>query len=218
MSSRTAEKTRRREERLERARADKRAERKAHVRNVGLAALFGLFAVGGTTVLFLVGGGEGRGAAAVAKGSFNQHYAGLERRRKAAHIPTMMQTMSSTAHFHPMLRLYANGKALTVPADIGIDPHRDGMQMAGLHTHDTSGTIHVEGVKKATLGQLFEIWGVAFSHQRLGPYRRTATNAVRMWVDGKPSTAFQRLGLRDGQRIVVSFGAKGARAPAGVGG
>lgn len=218
MSSRIAEKKRRREERLERARAGERTERKAHVRNASLAAVCGLLAVGGTTALFVFAGGEGRGSAAVAKGPFSQHYAGLEQRRKAARIPTMMETMGSSAHFHPTLRLYANGKALTVPANIGIDPHRDGMQMAGLHTHDASGTIHVEGVEKANLGKLFDIWGVRFSRDRLGPYRRTATETLRMWVDGKPSTAFERLGLRDGQRIVVSFGAKGARAPAGLGG
>ena len=85
--------------------------------------------------------------------------------------------------------------------------------MAGLHTHDASGTIHVEGVSGPRLGQFFAIWGVPLSARQLGPYRAAGDNAVRMWVDGKPSTAFGQLKLADRQRIVVSFGPKNAPPP-----
>jgi hypothetical protein len=152
-------------------------------------------------------------AAPAADGPFSQHYAGLVERRQAAHVPTMMDTMTSSVHFHPLLKVYVSGKQMPVPADIGIDPTQDPMQMAGLHTHDTSGTIHVEGVTGARLGQFFRVWGVPLSATQLGPYRAGANEAVRMWVDGKPSTAFGHLKLADGQRIVVSFGPKDAPAP-----
>jgi hypothetical protein len=80
------------------------------------------------------------------------------------------------------------------------------MQMAGLHTHDDSGTIHVEGLQHATLGQFMTIWGVALSARRLGSYRGNGKVGVRMWVDGKPSQAFGALALADGQQIVISYG------------
>lgn len=137
---------------------------------------------------------------------FGQHYASLVRRRKAVHLPTMMDTMSSPVHVHPLLRVVIDGKSITVPANIGIDPRQDPMQMAGLHTHDTSGTIHVEGVDHARLGQFFAVWGVPLHADRLGPYRATADKRVRMWVDGKPSTAFGALPLADGQHIVLTYG------------
>lgn len=44
--------------------------------------------------------------------------------------------------------------------------------MAGLHTHDGSGKLHAEGLERATLGEFFSIWGVAFSKDRLGPAPR----------------------------------------------
>src|SRR2546426_10179788 len=56
-------------------------------------------------------------------------------------------------HIHPVLRITINGQPVTIPANIGIDSalwndhslDADGMMsgMAPLHTHDTSGTIHV---------------------------------------------------------------------------
>ena len=153
--------------------------------------------------------------AAGTSGAFGQHYAGLAQRRQAAHVPTMMDTMNSSVHFHPLLKVYVNGKRIPVPANIGIDPAQEAMQMAGLHTHDTSGTIHVEGVAGARLGQFFRIWGVPLSSRQLGPYRARGADGVRMWVAGKPSTAFGQLELADGQHIVVSFGPKSALPPVG---
>jgi hypothetical protein len=67
--------------------------------------------------------------------------------------------------------------------------------MAGLHTHDDTGTIHNEGQADATLGQFFAIWGVPFSRDRLGPYRAGRDGVVQMWVDGRPSTAWESLKL-----------------------
>lgn len=128
----------------------------------------------------------------------------------------MMQTMGPKAHAHPHLWVYVDGERVTVPANIGIDPDQDAMQMAALHTHDATGKLHVEGLQRATLGQFFSIWGVAISQDRLGPHPATASKTVRMWVDGKRSNAFGRLQLRDGQRIVVSYGPKNAPAPGGI--
>jgi hypothetical protein len=152
--------------------------------------------------------------AAAPSGPFSQHYAGLTQRRQAAHVPTMMDTMKSSVHVHPMLKVYVDGKQIPVPVNIGIDPTQDAMQMAGLHTHDSTGTIHVEGVPRARLSQFFAVWGVPLSAKQLGLYRSGAGDVVRMWVDGKPSSAFGQLKLADGQHILVSFGPSNAPPPA----
>jgi hypothetical protein len=216
MSSRLAEKEGRRRERLERERGRQAEERRRRVLGRLSYIALGVAVLGAAVAAILVSsGGHHRTAQAAQAGDpFGPHYAGLVERRQAAHVPTMMDTMNSPVHFHPQLMLYVDGKRVTVPANIGIDPAQDAMQMAGLHTHDASGTIHVEGVSGARLGQFFSIWGVPLSGARLGPYRAGAGDAVRMWVDGKPSTAFGRLKLADGQRIVISYGQKAAPPPA----
>lgn len=211
MSSRIAEKERRRQQRVERERAAQRAERRARARSAIVAGGVALLAISAVTALLALSGEDG-----TVEGPFGQSYEGLDARREAANIPTMMQTMGSKAHSHPHLWVYIDGEQVAVPANIGIDPDQDAMQMAALHTHDDSNKLHVEGVERATLGQFFAIWGVALSHERLGQHRATATETVRMWVDGKRSDAFGKLQLRDGQRIVVSYGPKNAPAPGGI--
>jgi hypothetical protein len=103
---------------------------------------------------------------------------------------------------------------VTVPANIGIDPREDSGQMASLHTHDDSGTIHNEGQAGATLGQFFAVWGIPFSNDRLGPDRADEGRIVQMWVDGEPSQAWGSLALADGQDIRITFGPKRAPTPA----
>jgi hypothetical protein len=213
MSSRSVEKQRRKAARLERERQRAAAEQRARRLRTALAALAGVAVVGVLMALALPSGGPS-GRRAEREGPFGPHYAGLERRRLAAGVPTMAEG-DPAIHVHPLLVLYASGRRTGVPANIGIDPARPPAQMAGLHTHDGSGTLHVEGVRGATLGQFFQVWGVPLSAQRLGPYRADGRRAVRMWVDGRPSRAFGALALRDGQRIVVSYGAA-RRPPAGT--
>ena len=73
-------------------------------------------------------------------------------------------------HIHSHLNVTADGTPVIVPKNIGIDAalYRDhsldryGMQgMAPLHTHDASGTIHVESNanRNYTLGEFVNIWG-----------------------------------------------------------
>jgi hypothetical protein len=143
-------------------------------------------------------------------GPFAPQYEGLEERRLAAGVPTMSE--GGGAHFHPKLAVYIRGEAVAVPANIGIDPAKPLQLMAGLHTHDTSGTLHNEAGTGATLGDFFAIWGVRLSPKQVGPFKETRENRVRMWVDGKPSDSFGRLVLADGQEIVVGYGEVSTRA------
>jgi hypothetical protein len=209
VSSRKAEKERARRDRLAREREHAAAERRSRIRRVvGGVVFIALAAVAlGAVVKF-------SGNQAEAGGPFGQHYRGLQERREAAGVPTMAEA-DPKVHIHPKLSVYVNGSPIEVPANIGIDPARDSSQMAGLHTHDAEGTIHVEGAPGTTLGQFFQIWGVPFSATRLGPNRAGRGRKVKMWVDGRPSQAFGSLKFADKQQIVVGFGPANAPMPGG---
>jgi hypothetical protein len=213
MATRKEEKERLRQVRLARQQDEQRS---ARTRQLGAYALAGLLSAAVLAgIVVMVAGGSGGSSSAGAGGPFGQHYDGLQDRETAANVPTMMDTMGSPSHFHPHLAVYVNGKQIQVPADIGIDPSQPSMSMAGLHTHDSSGTIHDEGMPGSRLGQFFEVWGVPFSKRQLGPHQAGGSKAIRMWVDGKPSKAFGNLSLEDGQQIVVVYGTPGQN-PKGV--
>jgi hypothetical protein len=170
-------------------------------------------AMGGGFVVVIAGGGNGN-APDPSDDPFAPQYEGLEDRRTAAGVPTMAE--GGGEHFHPLLEVYVRGEQIPVPANIGIDPAQPPELMAGLHTHDTTGTIHNEAGTGSTLGQFFEVWGVEFTPSRLGPYQASGEEWVRMWVDGEPSRDFADLKLADGQQIVVAFGSD-AETPPGLG-
>jgi hypothetical protein len=82
--------------------------------------------------------------------------------------------MDENYHVHSHLSVFLDGRMLAVPAAIGIKNPRfttnttwpDGFASSGdchypLHTHDTSGRLHVESPEPATftLGQVFKLWG-----------------------------------------------------------
>src|SRR5215211_1157775 len=67
------------------------------------------------------------------------------------------RTEFGTYHVHANLKIYINGQEVPVPANVGVRP---GDCLFWLHTHDGSGTIHVEAPspRDYTLGQFFKIW------------------------------------------------------------
>ena len=105
-------------------------------------------------------------------------------------------------HIHPQLSITFDGQPLTVPSQIGIDQSlwkehsldQFGMQgMAPLHTHDASGTIHVESNanRNYTLGEFLNIWGGL----------DTSGKTVKATADGKSVSGYKDLILRDGEQI-----------------
>ncbi len=85
-------------------------------------------------------------------------------------------------HIHQHLDIYVDGKHIRVPTGIGI---YDGQFLTELHTHDSSGIMHVESPKKASfsLGQFFGTWGVRLTKDCIGGYCRPKT-PWRLYVDG----------------------------------
>ena len=73
-------------------------------------------------------------------------------------------------HIHEHLDVFVDGERVVVPAGVGIDPAS--RFISPLHTHDTSGVIHVESptVRPFTLGEFFGVWGCLARKRRLGGY------------------------------------------------
>jgi len=90
-------------------------------------------------------------------------------------------------HIHAHLSIYIDGKATPVPATIGIAP--DQSCFYWLHTHDTSGVLHIEAPKNRTftLNNFLDIWDQHFS--QLGyPLELSASSGWQAYVNGKPFT------------------------------
>jgi hypothetical protein len=98
-----------------------------------------------------------------------------------------ISAMEGTAlHFHTHLDVLVNGKPVAVPADLGIDVAQQ--RLAELHTHDTSGVLHVEApdtTRRYVLGQLFNEWDVRLDATHLGGLAPSATSTLTAYVDGK---------------------------------
>ncbi len=105
-------------------------------------------------------------------------------RVKAAGLPMLGQE-GQVLHIHSHLDVYVDGRAVTVPALIGIDEAQQ--QISPLHTHDTTGVVHIESpVKKDfTLGQFMTEWNVPISEDALGPLKTGGGKELHVYVNGK---------------------------------
>lgn len=83
---------------------------------------------------------------------------GLEQRAGDAGIPVLGAEGAAT-HTHSLVVIDVDGEEGEVPAEIGIE----GRQIAALHTHDSSGVVHVESEVEGdvyTLGQFLTLAGL----------------------------------------------------------
>jgi hypothetical protein len=129
----------------------------------------------------------------------------LQQRLRDIHIG-FLGSEQLAFHIHQHLDLYVNGNHVQVPQNIGII---GGTGLAFIHTHDTSGVIHVESpvVKTYTLGNFFDVWGVLLTNDQLGAYQNQGNEKLRVFVDGKPVTGDPRnVPLKNFEEIVVAYG------------
>jgi hypothetical protein len=134
-------------------------------------------------------------------------YGSLAPRLVALHLPAQSDI---GFHIHARLRVFVDGRAEVVPANLGIDP--EGRFLAPIHTHDTSGIVHLEAARPYpfTLGQLFAIWGVKFAGDDIGAYRDAGPNRLRVYVDGRRVRNPVSYVIRRHDRIVVGYGRPGS--------
>jgi hypothetical protein len=89
-------------------------------------------------------------------------------------------------HIHAHLTMYINGQALPLPAQIGIAG--DQSCLYWLHTHDTTGVIHIEAPANHsfTLGNFLDEWSTVFP--TLGYPSQLDQSGWQVYVNGKPYT------------------------------
>jgi hypothetical protein len=134
-------------------------------------------------------------------------YEHLQQRLEALDLPPVGD---ESYHVHALLHVYVDGGAVTVPANIGIDLSQ-GIE-SSLHTHDTSGVIHMEAVHSYpfTLADFFEVWGVRFSSTQLGAYSDSGSKTVQVYVNGHQISDPTSYVLKADDNIVVAYGEPGS--------
>lgn len=142
----------------------------------------------------------------------------LGERLDAIGLPRLTQE-GQALDLHIQLSVEVGSAAVEVPSSIGLN----GEEVAGgrmatgfvsaIHTHDDSGLVHVHSpdVRSYTLGQLFDVWGVSLTEDRMGGYcvgggQTLTVEANGERVEGDP----RELELEDGQRISIVYGAEDA--------
>ena len=91
-------------------------------------------------------------------------------RVQAAGLP-MLGEEGAVEHIHAHLDVLAGGRRVAVPENIGADEANQ--KISPLHTHDTTGVIHIESPVQASfsLGQVFTEWQVSLAADHLGGLR-----------------------------------------------
>ncbi|WP_123955492.1 hypothetical protein [Frondihabitans sp. 762G35] len=102
----------------------------------------------------------------------------------AADLPNVYG-LKLAEHVHAHLSITIDGEPATVPGEIGLD-EKNGFATA-LHTHDTSGIVHVESPTKRdfTLGQFFTEWGVRLDTSHVGAAGGDVAEVLTVFVDGE---------------------------------
>jgi hypothetical protein len=108
-------------------------------------------------------------------------------------------------HEHSNLQIFVHGEPQPIPTDVGIDTSDDPAYVASLHTHDDTGTVHMESSvsRTFTVGEFFDIWGVRLSPSCMGAYCQDAENRLQVFVDGEEVTENVRDVALDDQRVIV---------------
>jgi hypothetical protein len=115
------------------------------------------------------------------------------------------QLEQTAYHIHVHLTIWLNGSQVTVPAQTGIAP--DTSCYYWLHTHDTTGVVHIEAKTAALLNlqQFLDIWRKEFS--TLGYQNQlVSSTGWTVWVDGKQiSGGFSKVAFQPHMVITIAY-------------
>lgn len=108
-------------------------------------------------------------------------------------------------HWHPNLSIYIKDKQQEIPTNFGI-----GAVHLPIHTHDSSGTLHLEmnGVvtkDRIKVGSFFRLWGKEFSSTQIFDKKNGEEGVVKMTVNGRENKDFESYLMRDGDKIEIRY-------------
>ncbi len=114
-------------------------------------------------------------------------------------------------HIHVHVSLYINGQPVSIPAQVGIAS--DGSCYYWLHTHDTTGIIHIESPTQHTytFGNFLDIWNGYFN--QLGfPTQLSDSSGWTVYVNGKLYTGdFRNIPLNAHTLITMGYNSPGIK-------
>lgn len=116
---------------------------------------------------------------------------------------TCTTDMATQFHIHPHLDIMINGQRQEVLANIGI-----GITcMNALHTHDNSGTIHVESPEKRdlTLSDFFAVWNKTYNQNQILDYKVDNQHTIRETVNGNEVQDYENTVIHDKDQIVIYY-------------
>lgn len=106
-------------------------------------------------------------------------------------------------HVHAHVSMYIDGQNIPLPAQIGIT----NTCFYWLHTHDTSGIIHIESPIETTftLGTFLKLWRHEFSQLQY-QNQLSSTEGWKVYIDGKPYTGdFNTIALKPHTLITLAY-------------
>jgi hypothetical protein len=135
----------------------------------------------------------------------------IQARLAAAGLPV---TTSGCAcvHYHLHLDIFVNGRSEPVAASIARE---DGTTFSPLHTHASSGMIHIEATHnhRFNLGMLFTEWGVRLTGNCVGGYCRPGT-PISAYIDGRRTgDSMPDIALTKGREIALVIGSPPSNIP-----
>ncbi|TLY06782.1 MAG: hypothetical protein E6K85_10235 [Thaumarchaeota archaeon] len=115
-----------------------------------------------------------------------------------------IHSVALARHDHVSLVLLVNGQQVVIPEGIGMNPqlwHDHSLDQYGpsgispMHTHDTTGTIHIESTvaREYTLGEFLKVAGIS------------TDNITRTTVDGNELVDIQNHAMKNGEKLRVEF-------------
>jgi hypothetical protein len=198
--------------RRQRIEIERRMASRRRARSIAIGAVVAVALAVAGLVAVTSQGNEGKGPSAqpslaglqTGAAPWNANLATLADR--AAHLTLPAFGNPLALHWHAHLDLFVDGQPVTVPQDVGFGPD----VQTSLHTHDTTGVIHMETSDPAgrfTLGEFFDVWGVRLTSSCVGGYCNTADRIMRVFVDGNAYHGDPRaVRLRDHEEVVLTYG------------
>lgn len=110
-------------------------------------------------------------------------------------------------HHHIHLSMYINGQAVAVPQSVGINTNASSPCLYWLHTHDTTGIVHIESPvqRTYTLGNFFDVWSGRFA--QLGyPAQLSQANGWQVYVNSRVyKENFRSIPMEDHTLVTLAY-------------
>ncbi len=106
-------------------------------------------------------------------------------------------------HIHPIVKISIFGSETTIPANVGVNPN----WMSSIHTHDSTGKLHVESpcFRSFALLDFFKIWDKTLNGSCIFEYCSNETNSLRILVNGVETSLMENTILKDNDIINIIY-------------